>query len=120
MRNQRVLHVLFFVVTVAALAGAALRDPGFEPQIVHLPEAAAVGQSFTGSVTLNGTAPSNVAVSLTSSNNVSVPTTITVPQGQSSQSFTGTAVSAGSASVTAAAGGVSKTGTMTLDIDPRR
>jgi|GEM_PF-3838006 len=84
------------------------------------PESAIGGSSVTGTVSLNGPAPSNgVIVSLTSSNTNAavVPSSITIPSGQNSAGFTVTTKPVSSSTpvtITASYGGESKTAVLTV------
>jgi hypothetical protein len=84
------------------------------------PESAIGGSSVTGTVSLNGPAPSGgVVVSLTSSNTNAavVPSSVTIPSGQNSAGFTVTTKLVNSSTpvtITASYGGDSKTAVLTV------
>lgn len=104
----------------------AAGNPG-QPTLSSLslsPTSVVGGQSSTGTVTLTAAAPSGgFVVNLSSSNSTvaSVPTSVTVPAGQTSATFTvsTTAVSTTTTvTITATAGGISRQATLTVNPAP--
>ena len=85
------------------------------------PSAVAAGSSSTGVVTANQAAPAGgLVVSLSSSNTAvaTVPSSVTIPAGASSESFaisTSPSSTTRSATITASGGGVSRTATLTVN-----
>jgi hypothetical protein len=80
------------------------------------PSTIGTGGSVQGTVNLAAAASTAAAVSLTSSNSsvATVPSSVTVPAGSSSTTFTVTAVAAGSTNITAALNGGSQSATLTV------
>lgn len=94
-----------------------LRDTNIRPIIVTLPTGIQAGDTFTGTVTMDAKATTNTVVALTSSNTskLTVPPSVIVTHGNSTASFTATAVaSTTSVSVTASANGGSAVGSMSI------
>ncbi len=121
-------------VTITATAGNVSRQATLtvnpapqQPQLSSLslnPSSVVGGQSSTGTVTLTAPAPSGgFVVNLSSSNSTvaSVPSSVTVPAGQTSATFTvntQAVASATTVTITASAGGVSRQATLTVNPAP--
>jgi len=116
-------------VTIKATAGGAnltvqltVLPPGLTAVTITPPSSIGAGVSVmvTGKVTLNGPAPSaGLAVALSSSNTAAatVPASVTVPAGATTHSFkvnTNPVAQSAAVTITATAGGVSRTGLLTV------